>query len=180
MDNSPNSTSSNPIRNIFLVGMPAVGKTHWGSKIAKEYKLPFIDLDVYIAEQEQASISALFAMYGEQGFREREQKYLKKIIHKATATTIVACGGGTSSYNDNMDLMKAAGVVIYLEADIAWLLNNLQKSNEVRPLLNNRGDLAVYLQDLLNKRKKLYEQAHHILQSKDISLSTFAKIISHA
>jgi len=163
---------------IFLVGMPAAGKTYWGNKIALEYKMPFTDLDVFIAEQERASISALFAMYGENGFREREQKYLKKIIATFTAT-IVACGGGTPCYSDNIELMKQAGTVIYLQVDVPGLLNNLKKSDEVRPLLNNRGDMSVYLQDMLDKRKKFYEQAHHIFQAKGISLSTFGKILSH-
>lgn len=166
------------MKNIFLVGMPAAGKTYWGNQIAKAYNLPFADLDVFIAEQEKANISALFAMYGENGFREREQKYLKKIITTVTGT-IIACGGGAPCFNDNMQLMKQAGIVVYLKADIAWLLKNLKKSGEIRPLLNNRGDLSVYLQDMLDKRSKFYEQAHHILQTKDISLTTFAKIINH-
>ncbi len=167
------------VKLIFLIGMPAVGKTYWGNKIADEYKLPFIDLDVFIAEQEKASIAALFAMYGENGFREREQKYLKKVITTTGELTIISCGGGTPSYADNMELMKQSGVVIYLQSHIAWLLENIKKSNEIRPLLNNRGDLAVYLKEMLDKRKKFYDQAHHILQTQDISLTTFAKIIDH-
>ncbi len=164
---------------IFLVGMPAAGKTYWGSKIATEYKLPFIDLDVFIAEQEKASISALFAMYGENGFREREQKHLRKLIRTLPRTTIIACGGGTPCFGDSMELMKQSGRVIYLQADVPWLLNNLKNTNEVRPLLNNRGDMSAYLQDMLDKRKSFYQQAHYILQTKDISLTTFAKIIAH-
>ncbi len=164
---------------IFLVGMPAAGKTYWGSKIAIGYKLPFIDLDVFIAEQEKASISALFAMYGENGFREREQKHLRKLIRTLPKTAIIACGGGTPCFGDSMELMKQSGRVIYLQADVPWLLNNLKNTNEVRPLLNNRGDMSAYLQDMLDKRKSFYQQAHYILQTKDISLTTFAKIIAH-
>lgn len=167
------------VKLIFLIGMPAVGKTHWGNKIATEYKIPFIDLDLYIAEQEKASISALFAMYGENGFREREQKYLGKLVSTTTVTTIFACGGGTPCFSDNMDVLKKSGTVIYLQSDIALLLNNLKNSDEKRPLLNNRGDLAVYLQDMLVKRKKFYEQAHYILSVKDVSVSNFAKIVEH-
>ena len=129
---------SGQVQLIFLVGMPAVGKTYWGNKIAAEYKVPFVDLDVFIAQQEKASISALFAMYGENGFREREQTYLGKIIKSATTTTIIGCGGGTPCFNDNLELMKRSGTVVYLQADISWILNNLKNSKEIRPLLNNR------------------------------------------
>ncbi len=167
------------MRNIFLIGMPAVGKTYWGEKIAARYKLPFIDLDVFIAEQEKASISALFATYGEKGFREREEKYLKKVIKTAVPGTIIACGGGAPCFADNINLMKGAGAVIYLQAETALLLKHLENATETRPLLNNRGDLGVYLADMLEKRKSFYEQAHHILQMADISISTFEQIISH-
>ncbi len=164
---------------IFLIGMPAAGKTYWGRKIAKEHGLQFIDLDVAVAAQEQASISALFATYGENGFREREHKYLKKLIPGIDEDTVISCGGGTPCFFNNMELMKAAGKVVYIKADIPTLLLHLAESDEVRPLLRGRGDMATYLEGMLKKRKAFYEQAHHILLSKDISLTTFAEIISH-
>ena len=164
---------------VFLVGMPGAGKTYWGEKIAAARKVPFVDLDIFIAEQENASIPALFAMYGENGFREREQRHLKKAIGAAKYDIVVACGGGTPCFGDNMKIMLDAGTVIYLESDVALLLKHLKESTEVRPLLNNRGELGAYLEDLLKKRARFYEQANYILQVKDISLATFAKIISH-
>ena len=163
---------------IFLIGMPAVGKSYWGEKIAQAYPLQFIDLDLFIAQQERASIPALFASYGEGGFREREEKYLKQLIQSIKEDTIIASGGGTPCFADNMSLMKASGTVIYLHADTPYLLNNIKNSHEIRPLLNGRGDTATYLDTLLQKRKKIYDQAHHILQTKDISLITFDQIIS--
>ena len=179
MSKNSKSTITKSTSNIFLVGMPAVGKTYWGEKIAAAYNLPFVDLDVFIAEQEQASVSALFATYGEKGFREREEKHLKKMIKTAVPVTIIACGGGTPCFGDNMKLMKEAGTVIYLQADTALLLKHLETATEARPLLNNRGDLGTYLADMLEKRRSFYEQAHFILQTTDISLSTFEQIINH-
>jgi len=164
---------------IFLIGMPAAGKTYWGEKVAGRYKMTFVDLDSFIAEQEKASISALFAAYGENGFREKEHKCLKKLIHNAVTDTVVACGGGAPCFNSNIQLMKDAGIVIYLQADVATLVIGLNGSEEIRPLLKGRGDMAAYLEGLLQKRKFFYEQADHILQTKDISLTTFAEIISH-
>jgi shikimate kinase len=162
---------------VFLIGMPAAGKTHWGQMIAEAYDLPFIDLDKYITHQEKASVPALFAQYGEKGFREREHKYLNILISKTTETTIVACGGGAPCHSGNLELMKEAGAVIYLETDIATIEDNLKTSDEIRPLLRGRANLTVYLQDLLFKRFNYYTQADYILPTKDISLSTFAKII---
>ena len=174
MPDRPNSAKL-----IFLIGMPAAGKTFWGNKIAQHYKLEFTDLDIFISQKEAASLSALFAKYGENGFREREHKYLNQIINNTKVHTIIACGGGTPCFNDNMSLMKKTGIVIYLQAEVSYLLKNLKDSEEVRPLLNNRGDMSAYLTDLLKKRKGIYEQANYILPTQDISLTTFDKIISH-
>lgn len=162
---------------IFLTGMPAAGKTYWGRKLAEKYGLQFVDLDDFITEQEQASVKALFAQYGEQGFRERERKSLEKVIKSASEITIVACGGGTPCFAGNMQLMKHAGTMIYLETSVDILLLNLATSSDERPMLNNRGDLGTYLNTLLKKRQDFYSQAHYILHTKDISLTTFEKII---
>ena len=180
MKNNPDSQSLIPSspKLLFLVGMPAAGKTFWGDKIAKAYPLEFIDLDVFVSEQEKASIPALFAQYGENGFREREHKHLKKLISNIKLDTVIACGGGTPCFNENLQLIKDAGTVIYLEADIPYLLDNINNSEEIRPLLRGRGDVGAYLEGLLQKRNRFYKQAHHILQTKNISLITFDEIIS--
>lgn len=167
------------VKLVFLIGMPAAGKTYWGNRIADEFKRKFIDLDDYVTEQEKASVQALFAMYGENGFREREQKHLLKAISTITTDTIFACGGGTPCFGDNVEVLKKAGVIVYLQADVSLLLENLKKDDKQRPLLNNRGDLQTYLENILAKRKKFYEQAHHTLPVKDISISNFAKILAH-
>ncbi len=178
----PTPNSQPPIPNspklIFLVGMPCCRENILGDQIAKAYPLEFIDLDVFVALQEKASVPALFAQYGENGFREREHKHLKKLIGNITTNTIIACGGGTPCFHENMQVMKDAGIVIYLQADLPHLLGNINNSKEIRPLLKGRADVGAYLENLLQKRKRFYEQAHHILQTKDISIVTFDEIIS--
>jgi shikimate kinase len=149
---------------LFLIGMPAVGKTYWGNKIARQYNLPFIDLDTFIEEQERMSIIDLFAVHGEKGFREKEHSYLGRIIAHNTRPLILAAGGGTPCFYDNMAQLKNAGTVVYLRADISYLLNG-------------RPDIGLYLEEMLKTREPVYGQAHYILDVKNISLVTFDKII---
>jgi shikimate kinase len=163
---------------LFLIGMPAAGKTFWGREIAGAHGWQFIDLDEYVAKREKASVPALFAQYGEAGFREREAQGLQQLLVNSSGSVVVACGGGTPCYKDNMQHMKDAGTVVYLQAGIPYLLRNLENSTEVRPLLKGRASLDVYLADLLAKRKKIYEQAHYILDAEALSLPTFAEIIA--
>jgi len=170
--------SSNKNLLIFLIGMPAVGKTYWGNKIAREYTLPFIDLDAFIEQREQATITDLFARFGEDGFREKENKYLKQAINGNPGSAIIACGGGTPCFSDNISLLKAAGVVIYLRADIAILLENIKNRAENRPLFSKKPDIVAYLENLLKIRAPIFEQAHYVLDAKNLSLVAFDKIIS--
>jgi shikimate kinase len=163
---------------IFIIGMPGAGKTHWGAQIAEQYELEFIDMDVYVVSEEKASIPALFASYGENGFREREHKHLMKIINKTAVDTVIACGGGTPLFLNNMQEMKASGTVVYLEATVQELLIHLSQSAEIRPLLRGKSDLGKHLEELLSKRKKIYEAADHIIPTKLISVGTFKEIIS--
>ena len=164
-------------RPIFLIGMPASGKTYWGQEISRKYQLTFSDLDNYVSTHEQASIPALFAQYGERGFREREEVGLKSLIATTIRNTIIATGGGTPCYSNNMQLMLDTGVVIYLEADISYLLENLKKTEDNRPMLNGRKNLSEYLTGLMDARVSTYKKAHYILRTKDISLANFDEII---
>lgn len=157
--------------------MPGVGKTYWGMRIAEHCRFPFADLDTFVEEQEKTSIADLFAQYGENGFRERESKHLQQLV-LTEGNTIVACGGGTPCFNNNLALMKAEGCVIYLQADVATLVAQINSSDNIRPLLKGQSDMTAYLEDLLQKRSAFYEQADHILQTKDISLTTFDQIIT--
>jgi shikimate kinase len=170
------STKNNNL--IFLVGMPAVGKTTGGSKMAQRHELAFVDMDTEIEREAGKTIAEIFTERGEEGFRQMEHEQLKKIITTATGNTLVACGGGTPCFHGNMQLLKEAGTVIYLQADVAHLLDNLIGTDAARPLLNRLDDLALYLSQTLEQRKSFYEQAHHILPIKDISLATFDEIIT--
>ena len=164
-------------KRLFLTGMPGAGKTYWGNQLSRALNWNFIDLDNYISLKEKASISALFASYGEKGFRDREQKYLSDIINGVDLPLVIACGGGTPCFFNNMEVMKKNGIVVYLDLPVDDLVKRLNSSVEVRPMLKGRGDLPAYLTRMHKERKAFYELAHHILQPEFISITTFEKII---
>ena len=162
---------------IFLIGMPGAGKTYWGKEIGAAYDLPFIDLDGFIEMQEQLTIPEIFAAKGEDSFRLIEQAALKSIIAQLTFPAIIACGGGTPVFFDNMQVMKEAGTVVYLEAPLPILYDRLQETLNMRPILKDEDSLASLLEILYVSRKEIYEQADHILNAIDITVATFTQII---
>lgn len=163
---------------IFLIGMPGAGKSYWGRLVAQRFQLPYTDLDRYITDRERLPVPELFAQFGEIGFRERERKYLLQLINKARPQSIIACGGGTPCYLNNMELMRQSGVTIYIKAEVATLLENMQCSIVLRPLLRDREDKPAFLAALLAERRKYYEQAQYILPVENISMATFEQILS--
>ena len=163
---------------FFLTGMPAAGKTYWGKHIADNLSLRFIDLDAYIESQEGATLPEIFENFGESGFREIEHALLDHLIQSAEGDTVIACGGGTPCFHNNMSMIKQSGKVIYLDVPVQELAGNLAKSPTQRPLLHKTKDVATQLKDMLQHRKHVYEQAHYILPAENISLTTFAEIIS--
>jgi shikimate kinase len=165
-------------KNIYLIGMPGVGKSYWGGNLAHHLKVPFADLDAVIRTEQHKTIGEIFKEVGEDGFRKIEQATLRSTIDSLPDGGIISCGGGTPCFFDNMQQMKAAGVVIYMAADAQYLSQNLERSTDYRPLLYKENALQQQLGELLSVRESFYKQAHHILLVKDISLATFDKILN--
>lgn len=161
---------------IFLVGMPCAGKTYWGKRVAQTYGWQFADMDEYIETACQKTIPAIFREEGEKAFRLKEQQALKEIIQSSAANTIVACGGGTPAFFNNMQLMQNAGCVVYLQADADTILSRLANDTE-RPLLQGAADIGEKINELLQQRAAFFEQADHIIPGQNISVLTFEKII---
>jgi len=142
----------------FLIGMPGVGKTTFGAALAKQLELPFIDLDAYIEHREGSTIAELFKK-GEAHFRAVESKALLELLHTRDAI-VVACGGGTPCFNNNIEAMKSKGIVVYLNAEIATILARISKQKSaVRPLLDADLELQKQLDHLYRNRLAYYEQA---------------------
>ncbi len=166
---------------VFLIGMPASGKSYWGEKVAHKNNLPFIDLDNYIEEQEKTTISALFSIFGEDVFREKENKYLKEIIlNFKNKKLLLACGGGSPCFYDNIELMNRVGTVIYLKINLATIIINISKEDNKskRPFLQNIVSLESFFENQLQKRKYFYEQAKYIVEVEKMTLGSLGKLVN--
>ena len=150
---------------VFLIGFMGAGKTSLGQALAQHLGYRFIDLDQEIASAARLSISEIFTQEGEAGFREREQDTLRITVHNLLpqkVSCIIACGGGTPCYHENLDFMKAQGFVIYLDVAPDILCERLLQ--QPRPLLpyHSKDELLIHIHRLLNIRQPFYTQAHWI------------------
>jgi shikimate kinase len=166
---------------IFLVGMPGAGKTHWGRVWAETYDRKFTDLDALVEVMEEATIPEIFETRGERGFRDAEQRALTYLLERVDGNSLIACGGGTPAFDDNMACMLRAGLVVYLHASVERLAQQLIESPKARPLVAAGRDVASlvpFIEKVLAMRRPFYEQAQVTLEVEALTEATFAEILS--
>ena len=148
---------------IFLIGFMGSGKTHWGRIWAGKSGIPFFDLDTRIEKAFRMKITDIFEKKGEEKFRELERHHLRKFERKKNY--LLACGGGTPCFSDNMEWMKTQGKVFYLKASPALIINNLRHETAHRPVIKdvNPEELLPFIKNKLSEREPNYLQAHHVL-----------------
>jgi shikimate kinase len=154
--------------NIYLVGFMATGKTATGEILAARLKRPFVDMDGILEARENGSISDIFASKGELYFRRLEKGLVVELAAKNNL--VVACGGGVFASRENIDRMKASGLVICLASSPEKILERAKKFTN-RPLLNVDKPLE-RIRELMAKRAPFYAEAHHTV---DVERSTPAQ-----
>lgn len=161
---------------IFLTGMMGCGKSFWAPKIAALGGFDSVDLDEYIEEKMQQSVSDIFKNMGEPFFRKTESECLTEIIQRHIHC-IVATGGGTPCFHNNFELMKASGKVVYLRYELHTLVERIAAFKEQRPLLNQLADADVLevLTEIYEPRKKYYENSDIIIDMNQCDEANFAK-----
>jgi len=143
------------LKNIVLVGPMGSGKTTVGRRLAHELNQDFFDTDHEIIDKTGVSIDHIFDIEGEEGFRERESKILENLCQMSNI--ILATGGGIVILPKNREILKNAGLVVYLSSSVDQLLRRTSKS-KTRPLLENSIDRRKTIADLVEARDVYYRE----------------------
>lgn len=151
--------------NIILCGFMGCGKSTVGKLLAKKTGTNFIDMDQYIEKQTGQTVKEIFEKYGENHFRDLEHKAC--IDLSKTNNKIIAAGGGTLTFERNINALKKAGVIIFLDADYEVLCERLQ-GDTTRPLLQKDNPKEI-IKNLLAQRKPIYEKASDYVVKSNLS-----------
>ena len=151
---------------LFLIGYRGSGKTSVARAVAAQ--LPgtrVCDTDTLIEEALGMPISRCFAERGEAHFRSVEGRVLKEVIAslRAGERAVVATGGGVVVTPENIELMREAGLVVWLVADAETLRGRIESDGEAgqgRPALRGVSSGAE-VEELLREREPLYRRAAH-------------------
>lgn len=168
------------IMKIFLIGFMGSGKSHWGKLLAEKLGIPFFDLDEQIVSHEGKSIPEIFASEGEEYFRLREKDILY-IITESHQSFVMACGGGTPCFFNNIEYMNQSGTTVWINTPIDVLFERLIHEKSHRPLIRDLSDeqLKPYILKKFADRKIYFEQAAIAIDEEPVKLELLVQKIFH-
>ncbi len=148
---------------IFLAGYMGSGKSTIGPLLANKLSCTFLDFDSYIESNEGKTISQIFEEKGEIYFRKIESTHLEKLVNSTDSKIVVALGGGTPCYGNNLAHLKnAKSKMVYLNWNYKKLAKTLWEAREHRPLIKTIESYEV-LEDYI--RKHLFERSYYYNQA---------------
>ena len=152
--------------------MPGSGKSTLGKELAGYLDISFYDLDHYIEQQAGKDINRIFQEDHESGFRAIEKSCLQSLTELPEAK-VIATGGGTPCFHDNMDYMNEHGTTVFLDVPLEIIAERLSsQGTEERPLLKNKTprELLGQLHQHFEQRKPYYLEARIHLEGGAITL----------
>lgn len=146
---------------IFIIGYMASGKTTFGKALAEKLDVAFIDLDQYLEQRTGKTITEIFEEKGEDEFRKIEKEMLEAAVNE-DYDAVIACGGGTPCFHNNMEYINRKGLSVFLETSIPVLISRLQAENDKRPIVAGKSDDEIREKVLT----QLCERLPHYMEAK--------------
>lgn len=153
---------------IYLIGFMGSGKTTLGKRLARRLEYDFVDLDQEVESECGLNVAEIFSKFGEEKFRQLEQQKLHATALKTNL--VVATGGGTPCYSDNMDFILENGISVYLRMSHLSLAHRLEQAYVKRPLLEDFKGLTLqnFIAQKLLEREPYYLKANCVIKGETV------------
>ena len=159
------------MRRIALIGLRGAGKSTLGGRLAKELEVPFIELDREIEREAGTSLSEIFLLYGQAGYRRYERRCLENVI-KRNERAVIATGGSIVSEPSTYDLLLSTCRTVWLKAQPEEHMARVVAQGDTRPMTGNREAMQD-LHRILRGRNALYGRA-------DVTVDTAHKSVEQS
>jgi XRE family aerobic/anaerobic benzoate catabolism transcriptional regulator len=154
------------MKRIALIGLRGAGKSTLGAKLAKALGVPFVELDREVEREAGTSLSEIFLLYGQSGYRRYERRSLEKVLER-NERAVIATGGSIVSEPGTYDLLLSTCFTVWLKAAPEEHMARVLAQGDTRPMAGN--DQAMEdLRRILDGRAMLYRQA-------DVTVDTAGK-----
>lgn len=153
---------------LYLVGYMASGKTTLGHAIAEAWGAQFVDLDEEVERREGIPVKDFILERGEEAFRRAESMALKATAGLKRA--VIACGGGTPCWRDNMEFMTLHGMTAWLVASPETLARRILEAGPTRPLAKGKTpeELTEFVRKHLLERQPYYCRAEMRINTENL------------
>ena len=155
------------MNNIVLCGFMGCGKTTVGKRLSQLTGAQFVDLDLYIEDKYDMTISEIFEKYGENTFREYEHLACKQF--KAQQNTIISTGGGALTFERNAKVFEN-DFVVFLDCPFNVIKKRLENDSS-RPLMNDNAE------SLYNQRRWVYQRVSNFTVDANNDIDEICKLI---
>ena len=152
---------------IYLAGFMGSGKSTIGPILANTLGYQFVDVDRQIEQERGKSVTSIFNEEGEAAFRAFEHSILEKVCD--LDQVVVALGGGTVAYEENFQLLRSSGVIVYLQLSPEAAVRRMRNKTDRPMLKDEKGNsllpdaLEQRIASLLSVREEFYNRADIII-----------------
>jgi len=142
---------------IALIGLRGAGKSTIGAILAGRLEVPFLELDRLIEQESGVSLSAIFDLYGQSGFRRLERRCLDQVIERYPRF-VLATGGSLVSEPATFERLLTMCFTVWLRATPEEHMRRVIAQGDMRPMADNRESMSD-LRRILEVREPLYGKA---------------------
>ena len=145
----------NKYKRIVLIGFRGAGKSTLGKILAQRLDWSYISTDEMVEMRTEKSIAEIVKHSGWKKFRDAEHEVIR-LVSKLT-NTIIDCGGGVVENPSNMRFFKSDSLIVWIDADLADIINRISADHNIRPLLTQNDFQSDSEKNYLNRRP-LYDK----------------------
>ena len=161
--------SFRPPKTIVLVGLMGAGKTSIGRRLAKRLEVPFYDSDMEVESAAGCHIKEILDVFGEEAFIKGEFRVINRLLEQEPH--VLATGGGSFMNADTREQIKQKAISVWLKADLDTLVARVSRRTD-RPLLEDATRHRTTLEELIQERYPIYEEANVAVQTFDEPTNT--------
>ncbi len=162
------STDTDRMRRIALVGLRGAGKSTLGTRLARDLGCAFVELDRDIETEAGTSLSEIFLLYGQAGYRRYERRCLERVLEQHDRV-VIATGGSIVSEPATYDLLLSTCYTVWLRAAPEEHMARVVAQGDTRPMAGNQEAMDD-LRRILDGRATLYGQADAIVDTADATI----------
>lgn len=150
-------------KRIALIGMRGAGKSTLGSLLAKELRVPFIEMNRAIERETGLPLNEMFALYGQAGYRRIERRCLERLI-KDNERAVISVGGGIVAEEEAFKLLLGNCYTVWLKAAPEEHMARVLAQGDLRPMAGNEEAMED-LKRILAARETLYSKADAVVDT---------------